>query len=102
MNAVAIESVSIETLTVTVRASADPTGTTPKFAVTVPKAGVTSPSTWGDGSWGSWDSDAKTAPATTPTLGASGADVELDEASTYTLWLRIGAVVQRAGTITVT
>lgn len=99
MNTIQIESASVEALTVTIRATADPTGDDIEFLVTPDTA--TSPSgTWVAGTWGTWANGVVT--ATTPTLGASGAALDLTEGTPVTLWCRIdGTVVLRAARIVV-
>lgn len=99
MKVVTIESASIETLTVTLRSTSDPTGGDVEYVVTASSA--TSPSgTWQAGSWGSYAN--KIVTSTTPTLGASGATLELTEGNEYTLWVRVGgSTVLRAARLIV-
>lgn len=102
MNSVPIESASIESLTVAIRATADPTGDPIEFLTTA--ATVTTPDgTWQAGTWGTYTNGRVT--ATTPTLGATGATLELTEGSRFTLWCRIGGVggtILRVASIPVT
>lgn len=102
MNRIPIESASIESFNVTIRTTADPTGDPIEFVAT--PATATSPTgTWQAGTWGTYANGRVT--ATTPTLGATGATLELAEGTSYTLWCRIGGAggtVLRAALVPVT
>jgi hypothetical protein len=94
VNTIRIESASVESVKVTFKADADPTGDDIEFLVTASTA--TSPSgSWVAGTWGTWANGIVV--ATTPTLGAAGAAIELTEDTTVTLWCRVaGAVIPPA------
>jgi hypothetical protein len=96
---VRIESASAEPIDVTLIAAIDPTGTPPSFQVTL--STVTTPTgSWSNGSWlTAWDTSGRLT-ARTPTVGAAGTLVVV-EGGEYTLWVKWGTVVKRAGTITV-
>jgi hypothetical protein len=96
---VQIESASAEPVDITLIAATDPTASPPAFQVTA--ATVTTPAgAWSNGSWlTTWDTTGRLK-ARTPTVGAAGTLVVV-EGSEYTLWVKWGTVVKRAGTITV-
>lgn len=96
-----IESASIETFGVAIRSEVDPTGGDVDFSIVANEA--TSPSSWEAGTWDAavtWTSSTQRARAITPTIGASGADLELTEGEFYKLYVRVNdGPVKLAATI---
>lgn len=98
MSHIRLQSSTIEALTVTIRATADPTGSDIEFAVTAIDTEDDDIATWDAGTWGTYANGTVT--ATTPTVGATGADIELPDSTPLILWSRIGGqVVDRAATL---
>lgn len=99
-----IESASIETLGVTIMSEEDPTDGDVDFSLVAHEA--TSPSSWTAGTWDAgvtWTASTQRARAITPTIGASGADIELTEGEFYKLYVRVNdGPVKLAATIRVT
>jgi len=76
---------------VPILADLDPTGATVSFGVSADTA--TAPSSYTAGSWaGSWTAASLPVNARTPTLGATGATINLTAGQTYVLWAKVATV----------
>ena len=100
MTTLQIESASIEPLDVTIKSVGDPTSSLPSFQVT--SLEITTPvASWVNGTWdGTWDATTKRVGAVTPTIGATGAGIEVAEGN-YSLWIKWGTVVKLVGRLRV-
>lgn len=87
------ESASVESLNVTIRADVDPTNEDVEFQTTATSETSPDPDGWVAGTWETWANGR--AVAVTPTLGATGAGIELTEGDVVRLWCRIGTTVRR-------
>ncbi len=78
---------TVESLSIDIKTSADPTGTLPQFALSTD---ATQPGTFQIGAWsGSYNSSTQLTTALTPTLGATGATLTIATGTSYTLWAKV-------------
>lgn len=98
-----IESTSIEQWVIVLTLEDDPAPSLPEFQITARSAGDPSADGWADGEWSTaWSSSTGRAEALTPSIGTTGADLEVGENEFVILWCRIGTVVERVGRIRIT
>lgn len=76
-----------ESLDVTIEVVPDPTGVTPQFALSA--HGVNTPGSWSNGTLGTWSSATKRVTCTTPTIGGSGASLEVTAGARYHVWYKL-------------
>lgn len=86
--AISLDRNTSEKLKATVVTSADPSASSPYFAVTALTS--TDPSAnWVAGAWdGSYDASTQRIDALTPTIGTTGSAIEIAAPGSYQLWMR--------------
>ncbi len=78
---------TVESLTVDIETSADPTGAVPQFSLS---ADPTQAGAFVNGAWsGGWDAASQKTTAITPTLGGVAAALTIESGHVYTLFARV-------------
>jgi hypothetical protein len=86
MNVHVIHNESAESLTVVLKVTPDPTGSTPQFALSA--HGTTDPGSFSNGTLGTWSTSTKRVTCTTPTIGGAGT-LQIAAGSRYHLWYKL-------------
>lgn len=74
-------------LDVVLKVTPNPTGSTPQFALSA--EGVNTPGSFSNGSLGTWNASTRLVTCTTPTIGGSGATLQMTPGNRYWLWYKL-------------